>query len=195
VLRIDLDEAQYDFYPVKSKWLMSRDKAGLKGLGIGDEAFMIGRFVNHEGKQRNRPTARFGAVAMMPDPADGIKNEHMGNHEQEAYLVETYTTCGYSGSPVFFYIPPFSSRPKADQAAAGFAKAGRIPVVPRGPWLLGVEWAHLVNNLDVLDKNGAKTGMHVLATTGMSCVAPSWKLLELLSDPGLVAERNKLDEE
>src|SRR5260221_14479087 len=35
-------------------------------IGPGDDVFVIGRFVNHEGKQRNLPSARFGNIAQMP---------------------------------------------------------------------------------------------------------------------------------
>ena len=131
---------------------------------------------------------------MMPDADDGIKNDYMGGQEQEAFLIETYTICGYSGSPVFFFIPPLSQRPPTDNAAAVWKQQGVMPLGMRGPWLIGVEWAHLLNHIDVLDKHGAKTGMHVAATTGMACVAPSWKLQELLDESSLADERRSIED-
>src|SRR5207249_11994947 len=35
-------------------------------FGVGDEAVMVGRFVGHDGRERNLPLARFGNFAMMP---------------------------------------------------------------------------------------------------------------------------------
>jgi hypothetical protein len=35
-------------------------------IGPGDEVFMTGRFVNHEGRQKNLPMVRFGNISMLP---------------------------------------------------------------------------------------------------------------------------------
>jgi hypothetical protein len=42
-------------------------------IGIGDDVFMIGRFINHDGKQRNEPSVRFGNISIMPK--DKIKQQ------------------------------------------------------------------------------------------------------------------------
>ena len=36
-------------------------------MGVGDEVFMLGRFISHSGIQKNQPLARFGNIALMPD--------------------------------------------------------------------------------------------------------------------------------
>ena len=63
-------------------------------LGPGDECFMLGRFMTHDGKQQNTPTARFGNVSMIG--GELIKNPDTG-HMQEAYLVEMHSLPGYGG--------------------------------------------------------------------------------------------------
>jgi hypothetical protein len=68
-------------------------------VGIGDDTFMVGRFINHEGKQRNAPAVRFGNIAMMP--IETIKRDD--GIEQESFLIEMRSIPGYSGSPVFLY--------------------------------------------------------------------------------------------
>jgi hypothetical protein len=35
-------------------------------IGPGNEVFVTGRFVHHEGKAKNTPTVRFGNISMMP---------------------------------------------------------------------------------------------------------------------------------
>ena len=65
-----------------------------------------------------------------------------GRSRIEAYLAETHTVVGYSGSPVFVYIPPFSMRP---------VTAGDIQQDSwHGPWLLGIDVGHLLHYQDVL---------------------------------------------
>ncbi|MBM3345165.1 MAG: trypsin-like peptidase domain-containing protein [Betaproteobacteria bacterium] len=185
VLPIELDDA-YDVKAFNTDMLLTKFKLGTKGLGIGDETFMIGRFINHEGRQRNKPKARFGTVAMMPDASEGVYNHHM-SQRQEAYLVETHTVCGYSGSPVFFFIPAMSKRPPEDKA--------NNPLAWRGPWLLGVEWAHIIDHEPVVEKGvegeWKKTGQYVEVTTGMMCVSPAWHLEALLNDPHLAQLRDE----
>ncbi len=81
-------------------------------LGIGDDVYTVGRFVNHDGKQRNNPVVRFGNIAQMP--IEPIKQDD--GHLQDSYLVECKSVAGYSGSPVFAYVPPFAKRPKQGSA-------------------------------------------------------------------------------
>ena len=71
-------------------------------IGIGDEAIAIGRFINHDGNQRNQPSVRFGAIAQMPK--DKIRTD---TGEQDAFLVEIKSISGYSGSPVFALTSAF----------------------------------------------------------------------------------------
>lgn len=75
-------------------------------IGPGDDVFLIGRHVNHEGKQRNLPSVRFGNISMMP--LEPIRNSR--GLLQESFLVEARSIGGYSGSPVFVHIPPFAHR-------------------------------------------------------------------------------------
>jgi hypothetical protein len=70
------------------------------GIGVGDDAFMVGRFINHEGKQCNTPTARFGSISMMPQ--ETIRHD---GHDEVSFLVEVRSISGYSGSPIFVYLP------------------------------------------------------------------------------------------
>ena len=75
-------------------------------VGIGDDVFMVGRFISNEGRQQNRPAVRFGNISMMPvhDEPIGLDKD-TGIKPQVAYLIETRTVPGFSGSPVFLSIP------------------------------------------------------------------------------------------
>ena len=147
---------------------------------------MVGRFISHEGKQRNIPTIRFGNIAMMP--LEPIK--HPRGHLQESFLVETRSLSGYSGSPVFVHILPFSKRP----AVEGWS-------TEKGPWLLGVDWGHISSYEKVLKKNKdeygndvpLKEGWRVRTNSGMTGVVPVWKLIELLDLDPLRKSREHID--
>ena len=103
-------------------------------IGVGDEVYMVGRFVNHQGQQQNTPVVRFGNISMAkPQP---IRNEW--GLLQESFLIETRSLGGFSGSPVFVYSTPFSYYP----ALYGERE--------HGTWLLGVNWGHMRNYEKVL---------------------------------------------
>jgi hypothetical protein len=150
------------------------------GVGVGDDAYLVGRFVSHEGTQRNLPTARFGAIAQMP--YEVIQTEAGG---QQAFLVEVRSIAGYSGSPVFVRIPAhrYDKRPGLN--------------IPLGPefdahLLLGVDCAHLNSYQRVIEKNDPHmdTGLEAQSNTGMAVVIPAWKLAELLDCEELKAMRD-----
>jgi hypothetical protein len=65
-------------------------------IGVGDEVFLTGLFINHVGNDRNIPIIRIGNIAAMP--GEPIKT---GMGQMEAYLIEARSIGGLSGSPVF----------------------------------------------------------------------------------------------
>jgi hypothetical protein len=69
----------------------------------GDEVVMIGRMVNHAGRQKNRPIVRFGNIAMMPDEDDPVE---LPIGPQVAFLVDCRSLPGTSGSAVLGYLHP-----------------------------------------------------------------------------------------
>jgi hypothetical protein len=147
-------------------------------LGIGDDVFTVGRFVNHDGKQRNNPVVRFGNIAQMP--VEPIKQN--GRHLQESYLVECKSVAGYSGSPVFAYIPPFAIRPGIREVSSK----------SYGPWLLGISWGHLNEWKPVCDAGGDPVGTYqVGVNSGMMGVVPVWKLTEMLNHPTVIEKRKE----
>jgi hypothetical protein len=166
-------------------------------IGPGDETFMVGRFKEHEGTTRNLPTARFGCISMMP--LGPVRNWR--GIKQESFLVETRSLGGYSGSPVFVYIPSSSVRPRdrfrmrPQEARPLTADIDDVKVLlhgESGPWLLGIDWGHLPILEPVCEKGG-KTQVHegyvVPSNSGQMAVVPAWRLLDLLNLPEVVEVR------
>jgi hypothetical protein len=146
-------------------------------IGIGEEAFAVGRFVNHDGKQMHNPVVRFGNLAQMP--YEPIKQDN--GYLQESYLVEGRSVGGYSGAPVFIFIPPWAVRPNKNSSESA----------QHGPWLLGINWGHLINWQPVCDSIGRpmSNGMMVQQNSGMMGVVPAWKLVDMMAHPKMKAER------
>jgi hypothetical protein len=160
--------------------IVDRGTFEVMDIGPGDDVFAVGRFINHEGRQRNLPTARFGCIGQMP--WEPIKQDT--GFMQESFLVEARSIGGYSGSPVFLHSANFR-----------FGARQIIRGPTRGPWLLGVNWGHINDWGPVCDASGrpVSTGkprdMQVRTNTGMMAVVPAWKLAELLDTEELARDR------
>jgi len=60
----DLPHINMNF--VRSEHILDVNLMKAANIGVGDDVFIVGRFINHKGKQRNLPTARFGCIGQMP---------------------------------------------------------------------------------------------------------------------------------
>lgn len=118
---------------------LTRERCEQDQVTVGDEVFIVGRFLGHDGKERNLPAARFGNIAMMPRAP--IENPYTGLR-QESFLVEVRSLAGYSGSPVFMY------------RGATFGPSTR---------LIGVVWGHIEHRTtrgeEVLIENAGMAGV------------------------------------
>jgi hypothetical protein len=165
---------QFKFVP-KTIFMMPEGIEALK-IGPGDECFVVGRFSSHDGRQRNTPSVRFGTIAQMPQD----KIQFPDGTEQESFLVEARSIAGYSGSPVFIFIPPF------DDAQVG---RGNLSW-KRGPWLLGIDHCHLFTRERVRDHSTGKeleNKWYVQSNTGMMGVIPAWRLAEMFEFPDMIS--------
>lgn len=175
-------------------------------IGIGDDTVMVGRFINHEGKQRNTPSVRFGNIAMMD--GERIESQELGI-AQESLIVETRSLPGYSGSAVLIYSPcatnDMSERrlgrvktmPKLGDVSPENTFAIKQFTSPKGPYLLGIDWCHIHRKATVLNRDGKQIqeGWYVEENAGMSGVVPAWKIAEVLNYEEFVMSREKEAEE
>jgi hypothetical protein len=186
VCPIGLDIAHHKFTFIKKNEFLLRNEVGHHGVGPGDDVFMCGRFISREGKQRNLVTVRFGTIAQMP--WEPIVDEESG-FPQEAYMVECKSMAGYSGSPVFFWIPASPPLPNFRDPITGqpvqwtTLNPKRTPFpVPTGPQLLGINYCHIYSFDKVYDSITGKPvpSLYVKGYTGMSGVIPAWKITEII---------------
>lgn len=136
-------------------------------LGPGDDVFSIGRFVDIHGIQKNTPLIRSGIIAskgVLPIRTD------LPWQEETCWVVEMRSRSGFSGSPVFAYIPPW--QPNFIEAPA--RKYGNFFY---GPWLLGVHSSRIPGDID------SETSL-----SGMAAVVPCTALESLLMRNSKVRE-------
>lgn len=171
--------ADFRFHWISSAKFVTREVIEEYNIGPGDEIFMVGRFIQHDGKQTNLPVVRFGYLSMLPNQPI----LHPRGLLQESFLVEMFSIGGFSGSPVFVYFRPFSIRPGPGKPPVTTVQTNtQIREHNIGPLLLGINWGHINNALPVIDSSGKRLDppQFVHSNTMMAGVVPAWKIWELL---------------
>jgi S1-C subfamily serine protease len=173
---IQPSEEKHTFSFFTTEWFVTEEIIRQVNIGPGDDAMVLGRFVNHEGNQMNQPSARFGHISMMP--GDLVKQEN--GHMQLSFMVEAHSTGGYSGSPVFVHIA---------QRRPGIFSAGLTDT-----WFLGVDWGHIVDWQPLIVESPRKShpeGWGFPVNTGLIGVVPAWQLRDLLDNEEFVKLRTQ----
>ncbi len=183
VLPLWLPQDSVDFLPLPVEMAATEEVIQEHDIGIGDDVFLTGLFVNHYGQQKNLPILRVGNIALMPE--EKVETADLG--AIDAYLVEARSVGGLSGSPVFVHL--------------GVTRAVRGRVVSETPEghvrfaLLGLmhgHWDRAIPGHDLLAEdifNQDRVNM------GIAIVVPVSKILEVINQEVFVKARNQEIEE
>jgi hypothetical protein len=161
--KYDLIPGRHRLTAIRTDWLLTPEKMRVEDIGVGDDVFMVGRFVNHQGRRENRASARFGTISMMQEDI-WVKDD---NRHQESFAVEMRSRTGFSGSPV-----------SVCRVATVFGPDGRSMGVTNFFGVLGVNWGFILDE---------ETGEN----TWLNGVVPAWKILSLLEAPALKQKHEK----
>ena len=153
-----------------------------ENIGIGDTIFYAGLFTSHQRTSRNIPVARMGHIAAMPE-----EPLHDNRGAFEAYLVETLSVGGFSGSPVFVGLesrhgPAYTLKDYGPWTADQSPPASR-PDEPEYASLLGVLSGHFPHRQQ-----------YGMIHSGLSFVVPASKLRELLNQEDVMKERKRKEQ-
>jgi hypothetical protein len=137
---------------------------------------MVGRYINHDGKQFDRPVVRFGNLAMLPEPI----HQRERAFDQESLLVDMRSVVGFSGSLVTLYyevsrvrMSRLEARPEGPPLSSMVATSA----IGEDYWVLGIDWGHLSVREDIIDEGERR---RVKVKSSMAAVVPAWKLKEMV---------------
>lgn len=170
------DDIDYLVYPrnsVATESLLAADQ-----VGVGDEVFITGLFVNHVGAERNLPIVRVGNIAGMPSEPVSTP---LG--AADAYLIEARSIGGLSGSPVFVNLMGVRTLP------------GQLRIGGRHHLLLGLVHGHwdmrATPDASEITSDGLRDEV---VNMGVAIVVPASKITEIIDrHPRLVAQREETD--
>lgn len=167
---IGLDPSLHQFNHVPSELCLTMAKADGYKIGIGDDVYMIGRFIGHDGRVHNEPTARFGHISAGNRPMVNVD----AGFEEDSYAVEMKSKRGYSGAAVMVYATPHTrifKHPRPDDKQSF-------------EFLLGILWGQISEKRPLRDADGKEIrGPYVTEFSGLSGVVPAWHLLHLMQQP------------
>ncbi|GLK56333.1 hypothetical protein JOD31_002369 [Methylopila capsulata] len=153
-------------------------------IGPGEDVFLIGRFVDHDGGKVNKPSVRFGNISMMHskliNPTDKFS---------DMLCVDLRCRGGYSGSPVFVYrTPGFDlTQPPAKNLEQSFIMLDGVILL----MMLGMLTSQFQETSEI--RKGIKATQdqseppnvpekdHVKILSGMSLVTPSWDIERVIA--------------
>jgi hypothetical protein len=150
-----------------------------EGLDLGDDLFMTGLFVNHFGSQRNIPIVRVGNLAGMPEEPVQTDQGPM-----EAYLAETRSLGGLSGSPTFVMFGGQRQRRGGGTVIMAGIQFHLLGVM-RGHWDAAIETPADT----VLDRADRRERVNM----GIAVVIPSEKIVKVIDQDDLREQRERLD--
>jgi hypothetical protein len=196
VIPLPLRNDLHQFAMVSSDTFLTKKEIALERIGPGEDVFMIGRFVDHDGGLVNQPAVRFGHISVMPTPI-----EQPNGKMAEAFCIDIHSRTGYSGSPVFMYrtagfdlevMPPR----KGQNAKLLFDGARYLGII-------GIHFSQFPELWELMD--GVTTGgegfgeplirdgKYIRGLSGMTCVLPAWTIMEVLDLPNLKEQREMQD--
>lgn len=168
---------------INTSLFITDDLVSKVGLGIGDDTFMVGRFPDHDGRFTNKPAVRFGNISIMPTL---IKQ---GNgYAGESYCLDVNSRKGFSGSPVFVY------RTIGNNLDESFSTGKPLSEIQWFFYLLGIHWAEYEEEWQIRSINKDRENQTVLGPSGITCVIPAQRIMDLLNLPAVREEREKEEE-
>lgn len=186
-----LKEDVHKFSFIPTRIFCSKFAAKNENIGPGDDVFMAGRFIDHDGGQTNQPALRFGHISINPTP---MRQGPIPSY-QPSYCVDVHSRTGYSGSPAFIYRTVASDLsdivpggPGKDILVSGTRYFGLLGIhFARFPeiWELGKKQPTAEENLIA-----GQSAEYVKGMSGMTCVLPAWTIGEVLNMPKLKSDRS-----
>jgi len=159
--------------------LLTPERLAEHQVGIGDDIAIAGLYVARMGEHRNLPIIRSGIIAAMP--TEKVKTSY-GYHD--AYLVETRSIDGLSGSPVWLQLRD-PRAPGSDMMVSEHF----LGVLLGANWVQNHDDAIEIVEGDAVPSETPPTGA---LNSGIGVVLPGHYIVETIDQPKLREPREAL---
>jgi hypothetical protein len=174
VYPVDFSPKEFLYIAMPSQWLFPKSEH--VPVHLGSEVIMLGLFTHFYGKKKHEVISRFGRIALLPE--EPIRLDTSPKMEIKAYLIQSLSWGGESGSPAIIY-----NENSAHRSSFG------IGVTWFSPRVLGLVHGHYPIREEVTPRHKYSGGVDLNA--GIAIIVPSADILDTLHCPALVKEREK----
>lgn len=189
---LKLDPAKHKFSAVELSSFVTDSQLQNKTVETGEDLFMVGRFMDHDGGEVNLPAARFGHISVLPTR---VYLKEL-KREEEYYCADVHSRSGYSGSPVFAYRTLASDLTGRDlrilyDEIERLARQGRRPTFRPQLGLLGIHCGQFDEKWEQRSARGSRkpSKRYLIGMSGMTLVAPAWTIQAVLDLPKFQNQR------
>lgn len=200
--RFDVAKLEGRGNPVLEPMLKQNFPKGI-AVEVGDELFSPGLFIQSAGKTRNLPVVRFGNIARLPTEEMIVLETEKKKTAIRAYLAETHSWGGFSGSPVFWHFDyPIASPILAIRLGPEASSKKSVIIVPekqsqpeRMTVLVGRGYATgllgLVSGHYDIPKIAKQEDIRSEINAGIAVITPAANIKELLMSDDAIEGRNE----
>jgi hypothetical protein len=175
---------QLDIEAVPFDMFLNHGKIEVTNIGVGDEVFIPGLFTKVTETSRNIPIVRTGTIAMIPGERIPFGDEFI-----DAYLIESRSIGGLSGSPVFVRQTVAMGTSSSPIMTPQRIPDGLLQGLGGRIYLLG----SMIGHWDVPE--GFSPTQAEAVNMGIAPVVPASKILEVIFQPELVELMDKINAE
>ena len=155
---------------------LSQERLQVARVGPGEDAFMVGLYVNQPAGDRNNPNARFGNISRLATNDAPVLQGH--GLEEPSHIVDMRSRTGFSGSPVFAYRVQLGDLERLRRGHEGLhfsVERGRDAFFG----LLGVHSRQFPET--IIAENPVRPDEQLRIPSSMTVVVPAWRISALLN--------------
>jgi hypothetical protein len=197
--RLGIKESTHQVIALSVDMFLTRHDVVELEINSGEDIFMIGRFVDHDGSTNyNVPSGRFGNISVLPQdviqPTGG---------KAQSFILDVHSRTGYSGSPVFVYRTFGSDLTTDVLQLQELNILGLATATPFSHFikLLGLHWGQFPEQWEIKTKAKSKLSTEALldqkneryveGMSGMTLAIPAWIIRDFLDMPKMKKEREE----
>lgn len=140
-------------------------------IGVGDDVFMFGLYVDNQNYATGIPSARFGHISMMPHEQATAIVQNATGPTAPSIILDMHSRSGFSGSPVFVYRTPGSN---LDHANSGNLMLNEGALFK----FLGIHWGQFPEFWRRDSEDGSRDLIE--GVSGMTVAIPAWRVLKFI---------------
>ena len=174
-IHLPVDQAIHDITAVPFGLFATEEWVTGNQVGVGDDAFMFGLFVDSRHHSTNIPAARFGNISMV-----SCQVKQATGCLMPSIVVDMHSRTGFSGSPVFVYRTIGSNLDHANSTNLILSQDSIFA-------FLGLHWGQFPEEWKVAGQTLSEPDRRFWGMSGLTMVVPAWRIRRMIMSDTKIA--------